>query len=51
MDQEVVVDGNLVSSLNPNDIPAFNREMLKLFSQVERPARARPDLFVIVLGS
>lgn len=34
VDQEVVVDGNLVTSRQPSDIPAFNREMLKLFSQV-----------------
>lgn len=33
VDQEVVVDGNLVTSRNPDDIPAFNREMTKLFSQ------------------
>lgn len=32
VDQEVVVDGNLVSSRQPSDIPAFNREMLKAFS-------------------
>ena len=32
VDQEVVVDGNLVSSRNPDDIPAFNREMIKLFA-------------------
>lgn len=32
LDHEVVVDGNLVSSRKPDDIPAFNREMLKLFS-------------------
>jgi len=38
MDQEVIVDGNLVSSRKPDDIPAFNREMLRLSSQVERPA-------------
>jgi protease I len=38
MDQEVVVDGKLVSSRKPDDISAFNREMLKLFSQVKRPA-------------
>jgi len=31
-DQEVVVDRNLVTSRQPKDIPAFNREMLKLFS-------------------
>ncbi len=33
VDQEVVVDGNLVSSRKPEDIPAFNREVIKLFSQ------------------
>jgi protease I len=36
LDQEVVVDGNMVSSRKPDDIPAFNREMLKLFSQARR---------------
>ncbi len=30
-DEEVVVDGNLVTSRNPDDIPAFNREMINLF--------------------
>jgi protease I len=33
IDQEVVVDNNLVSSRKPGDIPAFNREMIKLFEQ------------------
>jgi deglycase len=32
-DEEVVVDGNLVTSRNPDDIPAFNRELLKLFAE------------------
>jgi protease I len=32
-DSEVVVDKNWVSSRKPNDIPAFNREMLRLFAQ------------------
>jgi deglycase len=32
VNQEVVVDGNLVSSRKPDDIPAFNREMIRLFS-------------------
>lgn len=32
-DQEVVVDKDLVTSRKPDDIPAFNREMLKLFGQ------------------
>jgi protease I len=36
-DEEVVVDGNLVTSRKPDDIPAFNREMLRLFAS----ARAR----------
>ena len=39
VDKEVVRDGNWVSSRQPTDIPAFNREMLSLFS--ERKARAR----------
>jgi protease I len=38
MDQDVVVDGQLVSSRKPDDIPAFNREMLRLFGHVEHPA-------------
>jgi protease I len=32
VDQEVVVDGNVVTSRQPDDIPAFNREMTRLFS-------------------
>ena len=31
VDQEAVVDGNLVTSRKPDDIPAFNREMIALF--------------------
>ena len=31
VDQEVVVDGNLVSSRKPDDIPAFNKAMIGLF--------------------
>ena len=37
VDQEVVVDRNLVSSRQPQDIPAFIRESLKVLSAV--PAR------------
>jgi protease I len=33
VDEEVVVDGNLVTSRKPDDIPAFNREMLTLFAR------------------
>ncbi len=36
VDQEVVLDRNLVSSRKPADIPAFNRQMIKLFEA--RPA-------------
>ena len=32
VDQEAVVDKGLVTSRDPNDIPAFNRETIKLFS-------------------
>jgi protease I len=39
VDQEVVVDGNLVTSRQPSDLPAFNREMLRLFSRA--PAMSR----------
>jgi protease I len=34
VDQEAVVDGNLVTSRNPNDIPAFNQAILKVFAGV-----------------
>jgi protease I len=33
VDQEVCVDGNLVTSRKPDDIPAFNREMIDLFAK------------------
>jgi len=39
VDQEVVRDRNWVSSRQPADIPAFNREMIDLFG--EREARAQ----------
>ena len=32
VDEEVVVDGDLVTSRRPDDIPAFTREMTRLFS-------------------
>jgi protease I len=38
VDQEVVVDGNLVSSRKPDDITAFNREMVTLFSHARQQA-------------
>jgi protease I len=39
VDQEVVVDGNLVSSRKPGDIPAFNRAMINLFGQARGQTR------------
>jgi protease I len=33
VDSEAVVDGNLVTARKPDDIPAFNREMIELFSK------------------
>jgi protease I len=38
VDEEVVVDGSLVTSRKPDDIPAFNREMLRIFSGERVPA-------------
>lgn len=32
-DEEVVVDGNLVTSRTPDDLPAFNREALKVLDK------------------
>jgi len=41
VDQEVVRDGNMLSSRQPSDIPAFNREMLALFEQGRQAAAAK----------
>ena len=40
LDQEVVVDGNLVSSRKPDDIPAFNRKMIEEFCKGRQTAMA-----------
>lgn len=37
-DEEVVRDGNWVSSRQPSDIPAFNRTMIELFAEKRRTA-------------
>ena len=40
VDKEVVSDGALVTSRKPDDIPAFNREMIRLFTEgVQVPLR------------
>lgn len=43
-DEAVVRDRNWVSSRQPSDIPAFNREMIELFSEKRKPNedRTRP---------
>lgn len=39
VDQEVVVDQGLVTSRKPDDIPAFNAEVIKLFASAGGPSR------------
>ena len=38
VDKEVVVDGNLTTSRKPDDLPAFNKQMVEAFSQVPQHA-------------
>jgi len=40
VDQEVVEDDNWVTSRQPDDIPAFNQAMLKLFARAPKAAHA-----------
>jgi protease I len=39
VDEEVVVDGGLVTSRKPDDIPAFNEKMIEEFCEGRHPAR------------
>jgi protease I len=39
VDEEVVVDDGIVTSRKPDDIPAFNREMVEEFCEGRHPAR------------
>lgn len=39
VDEEVVVDQGIVTSRNPNDIPAFNRKMVEEFARKAMPER------------
>lgn len=41
VDEEVCVDGNLVTSRKPDDIPAFDREAIALFERAGEAASAR----------
>jgi protease I len=40
-DKQVIRDGNWVSSRKPDDIPAFNREMLNLFGEAKAGGKRR----------
>jgi hypothetical protein len=44
VDEEVCVDANLVTSRKPEDIPAFNREMLKLFTRTPEELQAEQGM-------
>ncbi|MEB3213292.1 MAG: type 1 glutamine amidotransferase domain-containing protein [Leptolyngbyaceae bacterium] len=41
VDQEVVVDQGLVTSRNPDDLPAFNRKMVEEFCEGKHPTQAQ----------
>lgn len=41
VDKEVVQDGKLVTSRKPDDIPAFNREMIQMFAEASAESRSR----------
>jgi protease I len=52
VDQEVVVDGNWVSSRKPDDIPAFNARMVEVFGQRMRDSVAgTPDEGAVGIAS
>jgi protease I len=42
VDEEVVVDGKLVTSRKPDDLPAFNRELVRLFAESHSAPQAVP---------
>jgi protease I len=41
VDKEVVTDNGLVTSRKPEDIPAFNREMIALFGETGAGSKQR----------
>jgi protease I len=41
VDEEVVVDGNIITSRYPKDLPAFNQELVELFARAPIEAAAR----------
>src|SRR3546814_18053249 len=44
VDEEVVVDHQIVTRRKPDDIPAFNEEMIGLFAQHTQRDNARPTI-------
>lgn len=40
IDQEVVIDGNIVTSRKPEDIPAFTEALIMLYEKAEAPLEA-----------
>jgi len=42
-DKECIRDGTWVSSRKPDDLPAFNREMVKLFGETQPSASMRAE--------
>jgi protease I len=44
VDKEVVTDQGVVTSRRPDDIPAFNREMIRLFSGGQGKSRSTPKV-------
>ena len=42
VDEEVVVDGNIVTSRKPDDIPAFNEKMIEEFAEGRHERRLAP---------
>ena len=41
VDKEVVTDNGLVTSRKPDDLPAFNREMIALFGETGAAIKQR----------
>lgn len=52
VDQEVVVDGNWVSSRKPDDIPAFNGKMIEVIAaRMQAGLRGTPDQHAVGIAS
>jgi deglycase len=46
IDQDVVIDGRLVTSRKPDDIPAFNRAIVEKFAEGKQRGSKRPEALV-----